>query len=100
MRRITVVILAIWASFALTGCSIGGLVEPLVPHGFISDQNLEAKDDSLPFRHSWVHDEDFQSRYTELMIVPVTSEYVNPEEWLESVSLFVRSRDAYQKEVD
>ena len=86
--------------FAL-GCSAARKFETAPATEFLNVPGMdkESKIENLPFDRSWVRDKFDGSKYSKLIIAPVTTAYLAENGELESKSPFIPTKESYDNEV-
>ena len=72
---------------------------PPTPFLNIPGVDRSAKIENLPFDHSWIKAGFNGEKYKKLIIAPVSTAYLSPDNQLESTRPFVPTKEDYDKEV-
>lgn len=87
--------LALCITSALVGCSSinsasnaveDKLIKPAPDAGFIADPARQSKLDYLPFQKVWVDPKFNSDNYSEIVIAPVNTQYIQEMDWLSKMS--------------
>ena len=88
--------------FGLTGCATYRAAMPADLTDFITGVHgvdPKAKVDYLPFNQSWTNRAFALKKYSKLYVAPISTQYLKPGSWVNSVSPYVASEKSYQDEV-
>lgn len=82
-----------------SGCSIQQRTAPL-PNTFLEEIDISEQIDNIPFQHAWiVPEDDSRKTYTKVFVKPVRTDLIPEDAWRRSSSLFLRTEEAYNLEV-
>jgi hypothetical protein len=83
-------------------CGAARKLEPAPPTPFLNIPGVDRTDkySNVPFDHTWIAKKFDEKKYTKLIIAPVILEHLSSENQLESTSVFVPTKEAYDKEVN
>lgn len=84
---------------SFTGCSLQERTAPL-PTTFLEDVDTNEQLETVPFQHAWIApDGDNQKTYDSVFVKPIRTDLIPKDAWHRSSSLFLRTEDAYNLEV-
>jgi hypothetical protein len=92
---------------AISGCSSiqsvsndvkSEVVKPAPDAGFIANPELQTKVDYLPFQKVWIDPKFNKDKYTQLVVAPVNTQYMQQMDWLHGMSSAVWFGDV-QKDI-
>ena len=84
-----------------TGCSAARKLEPAPPTEFLNIPGVDRQGtlENLPFDHAWVAEDFNEKQYSKIIVSPVSTAYLTEKNQLESTSVFVPTKEAYDEEV-
>ena len=87
-------------ALGLASCSLQKVAAPAPPTAFLASSGADTSEKiaRLPFDHSWKNASVDLSQYKHLTIRPVTTAYLRKDQWGESYSNFIPTREAYVKQ--
>jgi hypothetical protein len=81
------------------GCSLQQRTAPL-PTTFLEDVDISEELETVPFQHAQiVPDDDSPKTYSSVFVQPIRTDLIPKDSWRQSSSLFLRTEDAYNLEV-
>lgn len=85
----------------LSNCAVERRFEAatLTPFLDVPGIDLKGKLNNLPFDHSWVADDFDSEKYSKVLILPVSTEFVKIDAWRDSLSVAIGSKETYELEV-
>lgn len=88
--------------FITLGCAVEKRIEPVKITPFLGEVGLvkSSKLEHLPFGQSWVAADFDSDKYLNIVISPVTTDYINLDDWRDSLSVAINSKEDYKKEID
>jgi hypothetical protein len=88
------------AALCLVCCSFQKIATSSRPTAFIASTGVDTSGriSRLPFDHAWRDPAVDFSRYQNIVVRPVATDYLHKDEWIESSSHFVPNREAYLKQ--
>ena len=91
--RIVYPAVLIMAMFILVGCKAA----PAPPAGFIQDHEIMVKDDKSPFHRAWYDPNTDWDGFTQVLVAPVNTHYLNEADWWESATFTAdRRKDSHR----
>jgi hypothetical protein len=88
-------------AFGLSGCGLDKSVTGPEPTAFLKSTGTDTKHkvERLPFQHAWRDPKMVIADYKYIVVRPVTTAYINSDQWVESKSAFVPDKRTYMKRV-
>lgn len=90
------------AFLAITSCGLDRAVLPAEPTEFLTSTgtDTEIRSSRLPFEHSWLTQDINVLDYKNIVIRPVTTRYLQTNEWERSKSVSIPDQKAFVKRAD
>lgn len=88
-------------AFGLSGCGLDKSITGPVPTAFLTSTGTDTKHkvERLPFQHAWRDPKMAIANYKYIVVRPVTTAYLDMDQWEESKSAFVPNEKAYKQRV-
>lgn len=83
----------------LSACTLHKRTEPL-SNAFLKDVDLSQQIKSLPFQHSWIAPGIKADDYESVLVLPVRTDFIDEDNWVNSSGLAINSAADYFKEAE